>query len=585
MVKKNRNEKYIFVTNKRIEVENIVFSKKFLKKKYIYYGVNKNKKECSFLSIPVAYCPYCHKMEPIYKFFVAKEEKNANLNNDSVNLASCLELCFDIKKCKKYFEARQKKSQYEFDDILDFILKCPNCHKDLKNQKTKFLYTSRKHEENTVFHSYDIYKKGDKIILKSTFKYFYPNTNAGKIGISFYDIYLSINLKTGHSYLTSPRVNGKPMKGCSYMSSDFTDCTYFKYALQAGLNKIFTKKKSVINDLGKIFFENKKTKYSFNNEQLSIEQIIYINRFPDFDINTISNIMHILNSFSSFEISYGSHRNKILTFFRSIKTNEKFEIMNIIKKFKLPDKPKLRKLATINPTYLFWFYMIKKLPFKNYDIQFNIIENYNEILQEICFSKEIIFFLKDLIKNKGETYAYNCVFSSEKAIYMFLKDTSSMYIKLYDKEQVNFKGSLKDMHDNFSLLCQKQKNNNITFNYSKNNKKLEDTINEIDFFLPANSDCLIDVGYKMHICVGSYSSRVYTKNCIIILMLKQKKYIGCLELSSTGKKLLQAKGPCNQIIDQEAAIILDNYLKKHNINFSNCYDYKNMAEQYTELVI
>lgn len=536
--------------------------------------------DTTLTSIPVAYCPYCHKMELISSFFVPLEGKE-EVTDDPIFM---LKAAVDDKTRKDFFK-QGKSTVLPFEVFIpsrrcSFISRCPNCGTDLSSLPQKYLVSARYSIENVIINSYNIYKKENKIILNVSYKYLFPNTKVGKIAISFFDVFLSINLETGHSYITTPRKNGKPIAGkysIMHAGKSFDDCTYYNYKLLKPVNALFSKNKDILRALKKFFLKNKETKYDYHRKKLSLEQIIYLNRFPSFDLKTINSIKDILQKPSFFNYD-PQIRSKHLAFFRSIKANEPFEVMNVINRLNLPNKPKLRKHATENPLVLFDFYWVKKLPFKDYNIQFSIVENYNKLLPKIATSKEALFFLKALIKRRREASSYKCVFTPEleKDVDMLL-DAASMYISLLGNiPKIDLSGSIRDIHDRFSELYFKLKKPNQVFSYSKKERLLEDDINSISFSLPIDSCQLINVGEKMHICVGSYSSAVFLKDCIIIVMKKDNKYVGCLELSSTGKRLIQAKSFCNNALEKDEAVALSKYVKKHNINTKNCFDYNRL---------
>lgn len=575
-IKKIDTQQYVFLSYVVLEPKKVFNSTP----DFIHTYKKSYTDDTTLTSIPVVYCPYCHKMELMSNFFVPLEGKEEIINNPTFMLKAAV----DSKIRKDFFE-QGKSSVLPFEIFIpshrcNYICKCPNCGADLSSLPQKYLVSARYSIENVIINSYNIYKKENKIILNVSYKYLFPNTKIGKIAVSFFDVFLSINLETGHSYITTPRKNGKPIAGKysrMHAGKSFDDCTYYSYELLKPVNALFSKNKDILRDLKKIFLENKKTKYDFHRKKLSLEQIIYLNRFPSFDLNTIDNIKDILQKPTYFNYDL-KIRSKHLAFFRSIKANEPFEVMSIINKFTLPNKPKLRKRATENPLILFDFYWVKKLPFRDYNIQFSIVENYNKLLPEIATSKEALFFLKALIKRRGEASSYKCVFTSElKEDVDMLLDAASMYVSLLGNiPKIDLSGSIVDIHDRFSELYFQLRNPNQTFSYSKKEKLLEDNINDISFSLPIDSYQLISVGEKMHICVGSYSSAVFLQNCIIVLMKKDNQYVGCLELNSTGKRLIQAKGFCNNALDKEEAIALSAYVKKHGVNIKNCFDYNRL---------
>lgn len=569
---KVRNPKYVFLSTKVTEAENIFYKKP----EYIYtftkYDENDNKK--TFISLPVAYCPFCHKMDLISAFFepLGEKEVSKRVKEDSGFL---IKACFNHELRSKYFK---KVSHNQFvpslclsiaeEHIGDYISKCPSCGKDLAKIKQKALKNNSSYKDNIILNSYDVYKKEDKIIVNGVFKCLYPNTYKGKIGISFFNIYLSINLKTGHSYLIDSSKKFFPQ------NKKFLDCTYFSYIFRENIISLLFKNKKLLKEIKQLLLESKKIKNDFSLKELSIEELIYLNRFPDFSLETLHGIKSFLDCPSYFNYDMEIREN-FLKFFRCISPTKTFEVMDVINKFKLPNKPKLRKIATKDPLILFYFYLIRKFPFKNYDIQFSLIEKYKEILSVIASDKDTLFFLKELIKKKGEANAFKAAFTPEVITDVnFLTDSAYMYKTLIFYEKApDLKGSICDIHTNLLKLFKYKKKKNKTFVYTKQEKLLEDVIGDIAFVLPVDSYQLTDIGDKMHICVGSYDSRVFEKACTIITMIKNNKYIGCLEIRGTRKRLIQAKAPCNRLLQGEASVALRKYVEEHNISTNRCSDF------------
>ena len=106
-------------------------------------------------------------------------------------------------------------------------------------------------------------------------------------------------------------------------------------------------------------------------------------------------------------------------------------------------------------------------------------------------------------------------------------------------------------------------NNQIA--YGKQEKELEETINNIQFYLPPDTDHLKMAGDKLHNCVGHlYRMPAYRKESIIVLMKQADKFVGCIEISNG--KIKQAYGPCNQIFNTSAQEAFDRWAKKHKLS-------------------
>ena len=101
--------------------------------------------------------------------------------------------------------------------------------------------------------------------------------------------------------------------------------------------------------------------------------------------------------------------------------------------------------------------------------------------------------------------------------------------------------------------------------YSDKERKLETIINDIKFILPPSTDYLINAGESLHNCVGDcYRMKAYRKQCIIVLMKKHSKLVGCIEL--TNGTIQQAFGPCNRKMDADADRAYQLWLKQNSLS-------------------
>ena len=67
--------------------------------------------------------------------------------------------------------------------------------------------------------------------------------------------------------------------------------------------------------------------------------------------------------------------------------------------------------------------------------------------------------------------------------------------------------------------------------YSQEEEKLKWEKNGYKFCLPEDTDRLVDIGYKMNICVGHlYRDKAATKKCTIVYAIKEDEYELCIEI-------------------------------------------------------
>lgn len=126
----------------------------------------------------------------------------------------------------------------------------------------------------------------------------------------------------------------------------------------------------------------------------------------------------------------------------------------------------------------------------------------------------------------------------------------------------------KDEKRNIMIKLEKLRNNEIT--YSKSETRLEDRINNIMFYLPPDTNHLLEAGNHLHNCVGSnYRINALHHECIIVLMKKDDKLVGCIEVNDG--KIRQALGPCNASLKDDALSAFLSWEKKNGFKNANMH--------------
>lgn len=106
---------------------------------------------------------------------------------------------------------------------------------------------------------------------------------------------------------------------------------------------------------------------------------------------------------------------------------------------------------------------------------------------------------------------------------------------------------------------------NNPIHYKEEEKKLEEKINDIQFYLPPDTDHLKMAGEKLHNCVGHlYRMQAYRKTSIIVLMKQAENFVGCIEINEG--KIKQAYGPCNNSFKPGAQKAFDKWTAKHQLS-------------------
>ena len=106
------------------------------------------------------------------------------------------------------------------------------------------------------------------------------------------------------------------------------------------------------------------------------------------------------------------------------------------------------------------------------------------------------------------------------------------------------------------------------------NEKIQYTDKELKYaeeregyriILPKDTDEIRKYGKAFHNCVGGYSSGVVEKRTLILAMKKGEKYVACLEVRQN--RLVQALGPCNQILSDEIGEVLCRWADEKKIAY------------------
>ncbi len=170
------------------------------------------------------------------------------------------------------------------------------------------------------------------------------------------------------------------------------------------------------------------------------------------------------------------------------------------------------------------------------DIKF-LLEIYDEITSAKLAAELLINDLKP--ENSYELYIRNA-FEHIKALSQE-KLLSEQVIKKIGKDgftMYNHDMLLRIYRQSHPEQKEKFKNQNIV--YSAKEKELEWEIDGYKFCLPEDTDRLVDIGYKMNICVGNnYRESAVKKECIIIYAIKNNEYELCIEVQKNAEKLFK----------------------------------------------
>ena len=152
-------------------------------------------------------------------------------------------------------------------------------------------------------------------------------------------------------------------------------------------------------------------------------------------------------------------------------------------------------------------------------------------------------------------------------VWLEKNDAMEMFAKYFKylpeelKKDVFEDGFTKFNHDALSNISYQVKNKNIVFNYSMEQKSLEDDIDGYSFCLPKDSYQLCEIGTALHNCVASYGEGVQKNECTIVYVQKDGQYKICIEVR--GKEIVQERIDRNASPGEEEKAVLLKWHERH----------------------
>lgn len=104
---------------------------------------------------------------------------------------------------------------------------------------------------------------------------------------------------------------------------------------------------------------------------------------------------------------------------------------------------------------------------------------------------------------------------------------------------------------------------NTIYEYKEKALALETKIGEYTFHLPKDTNELHKWGNQFHNCVASYNSAIKNKSSLIIAMMKQEKFVACIEVRQS--IVTQALGHCNQRLPMGYRNVITEWAKGNKI--------------------
>ena len=184
-----------------------------------------------------------------------------------------------------------------------------------------------------------------------------------------------------------------------------------------------------------------------------------------------------------------------------------------------------------------------------------------------CFTS----FLNDLKDAKGEKWMHETIKDwCDGDIYVDDMVWMYGYLTEHNKKAVwSKKLRRRDLHDTIVSIYNKQKHENIVFDYKDKSLNLCGRLGGLQFLLPPDSDNLLELGKRMKNCVGSYKERVATgKVDIVAAFNRDMRPLICIEVDND--EIVQAKLACNKSVKKKAELnqLIIDYAAKKNLTIN-----------------
>lgn len=333
----------------------------------------------------------------------------------------------------------------------------------------------------------------------------------------------------------------------------------------------YAKESCLKKDICKI--ENNNILYHFNRRDKISNKFIFLRSSATTFFNNVFKNLYFKKFFNTNNTKLAI----MLHYLYQVNYNYGYKLKN------LSDKEKFKKLklsrkdvAEYNykngiPVY---FYIISKI--KDTNMAKRLLKL--NINTDTCYDN-LKVFLKDFCKNRKEK---NIVTNLEKTSERYLIDAAFMYKEV--KKSIDFKIdeklSVKQIHDKLSREHNRLEhpNQKIPENEFLNKVFENSEFNGIKYIPAKETYQLVDTGYMMDICVGSYSNKAVNESCYIIIGYKEDIPVTCIELNRAGYGdneyyyVNQVKKYDNEYAENDEQEYLCNLFEKNKISFSDCSD-------------
>ena len=246
-------------------------------------------------------------------------------------------------------------------------------------------------------------------------------------------------------------------------------------------------------------------------------------------------------------------------------------LASFLQKAHLKDYRILRKVYAKHPIVLLLCMRLHDSGFRDINLYNRVIES-EENREEIRHldRKSLVFFSKYSIKKRGQLSTMNTILRKSEDVDYFMKDDAFCMFRSYFRhipeelrKDILEDGFTRFNHDALAKISYSVENRNITFKYSREQKKLEDDIDGYSFRLPKTNMQMCEIGTALHNCVASYAEIVEGKECTIVYAEKDGEYKICIEVR--GKEVCQERIDRNEAPTGEEKAVLSKWHERHGL--------------------
>lgn len=498
---------------------------------------------------------------------------------------------FFCDNCKKAFASLELMDKYNgknYYDVQNFCLEnpkrvlekihCPHCYnsstfKDIKKIDTDY----------QLFNGYRV--NGDKINIHR--KYIIFKYYRGRVVPFIIHSMLVINMRTGQSYRLADLENGKILSRREPRILNTTYATRFrgessrKYSdkcisMQEIVPEIYNtiRQYKIDNNLvsshiptfeqnNNHFINDPESPFRYLNKGIFVQLLPIFNRFP---------CLNISDSVKLFFYHEEENKNKsFIKIRRNIKQGDSQVIKTILDAYDIP-------FTKSNKTLLLEKGMCYLTAYNEFKNLIDINNFYKIAKVGLIMKKDVLEFFKmfNLTKQQENNFCnkiYKSIYAERPYI---IRDTFRMVnaIKKTNPEySIDFKLSIKEMHDLASKDYCKLTIKNVVIDYSHFSKGIDNFNFAKDgytFKLAEDVYELLDIGSYMHICVGSYGNKALRHDCWIVAVRDENNNpVACIELCLDGdiRFIQQAKTKYNYLPDIYIGKIIEEWAELNNIEY------------------